>query len=139
MMHRRGMRKAWVFLPIAILAITVFGFVVMNLWNWLVPALFAGRAITFWQALGVLALSRILFGGFFRRHGGPGRRFKAGWDQLTPEEREKFRAGMLGKFDQMTPEEKEKFKARIDKWEQLTAEEREEFRVGMGRRMRGCV
>jgi hypothetical protein len=136
MMYRRGMRKLWV-VPMVILGMTAFGFVVMTLWNWLVPLLFAGKTITFWQALGVLLLSRILFGGFFRGHGG--RRFKMvdRWDQLTPEERAKFRAGMLGKFDQMTPEDKEKFKARIDRWEQLTPEEREEFRVGMGRRCQG--
>jgi lipopolysaccharide export LptBFGC system permease protein LptF len=130
------MRKLWV-VPIVILAVTVLGFVVMNLWNWLIPALFAGKTITFWQALGALVLSRILFGGFSRGHGG--RRFNMAdrWDRLTPEEREKFRAGMLGKFDQMTPEDKEKFKARIDRWEQLTPEEREEFRFGMGRRCGG--
>ena len=89
MMHRRGMRKAWVFLPIAILAITVFGFVVMNLWNWLVPAVLGGKLITFWQALGVLVLSRILFGGF----GG----HRSGWNNMTAEEREKFREGMRQK------------------------------------------
>jgi len=89
MIHRRGMRKVWIGLPLAILAATVLGFVVMGLWNWLVPVLLGGRLITFWQALGVLALSRILVGGFFRRG-----RFVNRWEQLTPEEREKFRAGM---------------------------------------------
>jgi hypothetical protein len=36
----------------------------MHLWNWLLPPLFGWRQITFWQALGILALCRILFGGF---------------------------------------------------------------------------
>src|SRR6266852_5394737 len=53
--------------PLAILGILVFTFiggeVVMQLWNWLLPPLFGWRQVTFWQALGLLALCRILFGG----------------------------------------------------------------------------
>lgn len=84
---------------IGVLAIGIFGFVVMSLWNWLVPALFGLHAITFWQALGVLILSRILFGGF---HGKPGgghwrRRMNDRWQQMTPEERERFAGGMFGR------------------------------------------
>jgi hypothetical protein len=41
----------------------VGGFIVMQLWNWLLPAIFGWKAVTFWQALGLLALCRILFGG----------------------------------------------------------------------------
>jgi len=89
MIHRRGARKLFVILPLMILAAAVFGFAVMNLWNWLIPAMFGGKIITFWQALGILVLSRILVGGFFRRG-----RMVHKLDQLTPEEREKFRAAM---------------------------------------------
>ena len=50
-----------------IIAITLFiflgGKVVQLLWNWLMPMLFGLREVTFWQAVGILALSRILFGG----------------------------------------------------------------------------
>ena len=88
MMNRRRGRKLFVVLPIGILAIAIFGFGVMSLWNWLVPALFGGKLITFWQALGMLALSRILVGGFSRP------RVIHKWEQLTPEEREKFRAAI---------------------------------------------
>jgi len=72
-------------------AVTALGFVVMSLWNWLAPAVFGGHAIGFWQALGLLVLTRILFGGFHGRPGGrnPGKR----WEQMTPEEREKLRQG----------------------------------------------
>jgi len=87
-MSRRRGRKLLVLLPIGILAIAIFGFGVMSLWNWLIPALFGGRLITFWQALGMLVLSRILVGGFSRP------RVVHKWEQLTPEEREKFRAAM---------------------------------------------
>ncbi len=57
------------FAAIAVVAVAVFGAVVMVLWNWLMPPLFGWAAIGFWQALGLLVLSRILLGGF---HGGPG-------------------------------------------------------------------
>src|ERR1051326_3138861 len=62
------MRRNWAaILPISIVGIIVFtclgGKVVELLWNWLMPQLFGWRAITFWQAWGLLALTRILFGG----------------------------------------------------------------------------
>ena len=88
MMSRRRARKLFLLIPIGILAIAIFGFGVMSLWNWLIPALFGGRLITFWQALGMLVLSRILVGGFSRP------RVVHKWEQLTPEEREKFRGAM---------------------------------------------
>ena len=55
------------------------GIVVQWLWNWLMPDIFELRRVTFWEALGLLALSRILFGGFgksggSRRYSDGGRR-----------------------------------------------------------------
>jgi hypothetical protein len=87
----RKMRKRWIFLaPLGILAmalfITIGGEVVMQLWNWLLPPIFGWHQITFWQALGLLALCRILFGGF----GGHGSRSQ----HMTPEERERWRQRM---------------------------------------------
>ena len=97
MTMKRNWKKGLKFLVFAIVALSVSGLVVMSLWNWLMPALFALGRITFWQALGVLVLSRILFGGFQGRPG-PGRhirrRVMAQWEQMTPEQREKFREGM---------------------------------------------
>ena len=61
--------------PALVLFIAIGGEVVMHLWNWLLPALFGWRLITFWQALGLLALCRILFGGF---GGGGSHRSSAG-------------------------------------------------------------
>jgi hypothetical protein len=49
-----------------VLFILLGGVVVQWLWNWLLPDLFGLRQITFWQALGLLALCRILFGSFGR-------------------------------------------------------------------------
>ena len=87
--------------PLAILGIVLFvvigGCIVQQLWNWLLPPLFALRQITFWQALGLLVLCRILFGGL-GGHGGYRSRFRRRmaerWEAMTPEERERFRQGM---------------------------------------------
>jgi len=95
------MKKYW-FLKLIILVplgIAAFTFITMNLWNWLVPVLFLGPVITFWQALGLLLLSKILFGGFHGRRGGPGRHMRAHWrsrweekmKNMTPEQREELR------------------------------------------------
>ena len=64
--------------------------------------LFGLHTIGFWQALGLLLLSRILFGGFGGHGHGPGpskkrRQMEERWEQMTPEEREKFRQGMHGR------------------------------------------
>uniref|UniRef100_E1THH4 Uncharacterized protein n=1 Tax=Burkholderia sp. (strain CCGE1003) TaxID=640512 RepID=E1THH4_BURSG len=76
---------------LALFAIGVLGWVVMALWNWVMPALFVGvKPIDFAHALGLLVLSRILFGGF-RGHGGwRERRHWRKWEAMTPEEREQF-------------------------------------------------
>jgi hypothetical protein len=79
------------------LAAAAASFLVMSLWNILMPGIFAVRAISFWQALGILVLSKILFGGFRPYPGGGarGRRhMMERWEQMTPEEREKFKQGM---------------------------------------------
>jgi hypothetical protein len=103
------MKKKWIFLaPLAVLALLLFiaigGEMVQQLWNWLLPPLFGWRQITFWQALGILALCRILFGGFgrhgfhrsnFRRR--MGEKMSVRWEHMTPEEREKFRQGVLSR------------------------------------------
>src|SRR5437899_2532399 len=96
-MRPRLKRLIWI-APLAILGMLLFivigGEVVLQLWNWLLPPLFGWRQITFWQALGMLALCRILFGGSGWR--GSGRsswrhRMAERWEKMTPEEREKYR------------------------------------------------
>ncbi len=95
--HRVG--KAFAFAGVVVLAILGFGFLVERLWNWLMPALFGFRSITFLQALGLLVLCKILFGGL-HRHGCRSGRWKRGmaerWARMSPEEREHFRAGLGG-------------------------------------------
>ncbi|HVO98022.1 MAG TPA: hypothetical protein VMT15_08140 [Bryobacteraceae bacterium] len=92
MTHNR--RKMLLIAPFAILAMAGFVFLVMSLWNWLIPALFGGKLITYWQALGLLVLSRILVGGLGGQHRSGRRKIVTNWDQLTPEEQEKFRVAM---------------------------------------------
>jgi len=82
---------------IVLTAATVLTLVVTRLWNWLMPSLFGLHTIDYWEALVLLGLSRILVGGFRGRpHFGPPwrRRMWVRWQQMTPEEREKFRSGM---------------------------------------------
>ena len=102
-------RKKWLFIaPAAILGILLFGFiggeVVKQLWNWLMPPLFGWRQVTFWQALGLLVLCRILFGGLGRHGYGRSnfrRRMAERMDEryatMTPEERERFRQSWRGR------------------------------------------
>jgi len=110
-MRLTNVKRHWVvrglkFVLFAALFVTVFSFLVMNLWNWLMPALFGWHLINFWQAVGILVLSKILFGGF---RGHPGRhmywrrRMMERWEQMTPEEREKFRQGMRGRCGPFGP------------------------------------
>lgn len=81
--------------PIALFGILfagVLGLLVWWLWNGLLPEILGVRTISYWQALGLLVLSRALFG----TYGGWGRRirkarFARGWHNLTEEERERFR------------------------------------------------
>ncbi len=104
--------KGVLFALCATAAFVLFGFVTMSLWNWLMPSLFGLRLITFWQAIGILFLSKLLFGGFRGRPRGRmywKRRMFERWERMTPEEREKFRQGMrsrCGPFGAATAEPK---------------------------------
>ena len=75
------------------LFVTVVGGIVMLLWNWLLPSLFGWPEITLLQGFGLVALTRILFGGF--GGGGGGNRFEK---NMTPEDRERFRQRMNERF-----------------------------------------
>ena len=91
--------------PLAILGILLFiaigGELVLQLWNWLLPPLFGWRQITFWQALGILLLCRILFGGL-GLHGSSRSNFRRRMEErcahMTPEERERFRQRLRERF-----------------------------------------
>lgn len=89
-------RKVAKILIVVIVAILLFGFVVMTLWNAILPSVIHVGTITFGQALGILLLSKILFGGF---HGGwrGGRRhqwnekMREKWEHMTQDQRVQFK------------------------------------------------
>jgi len=99
-MKRIFFRGRFVFIPLAAAAfLSLISFVVMELWNNLLPSIMHVTTITFWQAMGIFILAKILFG--FGKGGHRDSRWK--------------RHMMQERFKNMTPEEREKFKA---KWEQ---------------------
>lgn len=99
-MKKHGIKRGVMFFLLFIVAVPLFGLLVMSLWNAILPEVIGVRSISFWQALGILLLSKILFGGFgsgrHNRHRG----------------REKW-IEMKQKFAGMSAEEREKFK---DEW-----------------------
>jgi len=97
-----GRGKSWItwaiFIPLAVIAgLFIFGNVIMYLWNALLPNLFGISTITFWQALGILVLSKILFSGFHHDHNSHKCHdweysdIRNKWMKMTPEQREEFR------------------------------------------------
>src|SRR5712692_861163 len=102
--HKGKTMKGWwilrivKFIAMMIIASLVLGFVVMALWNALIPDLFGGHTLTFWQAVGLLLLSHILLRSWGFAHRGNGwrrdrwrRRFEEKLATMSPEEREKFK------------------------------------------------
>jgi hypothetical protein len=100
------MNKGWKILKWVVLGflfVVVFGGITMLLWNWLVPALFNGPVITFWQALGLLLLSKILFGFGGKHHHSNGKnhwkyRYAQKLSGMSVEDRERFKARMREKW-----------------------------------------
>lgn len=108
------MKKKWILLaPLVLVGFAVFvalgGWAVMQLWNWLLPPLFGWHTVTIWQALGLLVLCRLLFGGFGMQSGGRSRmgerfrarareRAEARLGDMPPADREHFRQRMRERF-----------------------------------------
>src|ERR1700733_5346583 len=99
-MKQHHFLKAIKVLLFVVVAGALLGFVVMHLWNWLMPAVFGMGMITFWQALGLFVIGKLLFCGFHRHHGGRprwGRRMQERWDEMSPEERKKLPPDIRGR------------------------------------------
>jgi len=88
-MNYRRWTKAGVIIP----AVLLFALATRLLWNWLFPDLFGLHPISFWQALGLLVISRLLFG----------------WGKGIPYHRQ----GMRDKWAAMSPEERKDFHQRM--------------------------
>lgn len=113
--HGKIKKLIWI-APLAIVGIVLFvtigGGIVMLLWNALLPPLFSLPAITFWQALGILVLCRILFGGF---GGGSGRshsRSRRAGERIA----DRVADRVSERLENMTPEERERFRQRAQEW-----------------------
>ncbi len=97
--NKSGMknRRFFFFLMIPVLFCILAG-VVMLLWNAILPDVLQVRALTYWQAFGLLILSRILLGGFRfggkkggTPYGGPPRHIRERWMRMSEEEKSKFK------------------------------------------------
>jgi len=96
--------KFALFAVLFVALVFAFGFVVKGLWNWLMPPLLGWKSIGYWQAMGLIILCKILFGGLHGSGGRGGYRrhcMREGWEQMTPEERGKFCQGLHGSQDQV--------------------------------------
>ena len=81
------------FIPLFALGVFVFGEIVMLLWNNVAVPVLNVSTVTFWQGLGILVLSKILFSSFSGGRGSRGDYWKQKmmWKNMTPEQKEKFK------------------------------------------------
>ena len=98
------MRNWWIFRGIKVLfflvlGIFIFGIIIMALWNWLIPDIFNGPEITYWQGVGLLLLARILTGGIR-----PG---------IMTRHKHNWRHKMYNKWSNMTDEQRAAYKERM--------------------------
>jgi len=105
-------------LLLGLVVIACVGIIVMLLWNWLVPSIFGWSAVNYWQAIGLLALSRILLGGFgfhWRRHSHPHDRrnhLRDKWVNMPPEDRKEFIKKLKSQREQMRRDWGSRFQSR---------------------------
>lgn len=65
-LRKIGMIIGGVFL--AVFLAFIFGYFVMLLWNWIMPAIFGLPVIDYWMAFGIIILARLVFGGMGHGH-----------------------------------------------------------------------
>lgn len=107
-------------IPPAILALVgLLGLAVYLLWNNVVVAVLGVPSVSYWQALGLFVLAKILFGGWPGGHGWRERMMARRWASLDPEQREHFR---------------EEMKRRFAGWSSMSPEQRDHLREEMRRR-----
>jgi hypothetical protein len=109
--RRPPIGKVIMILFFAAACISLFSLIVMTLWNAILPDVLRVNEINFWQAMGIIVLSKILFGGF----GGWGhkkhewkKRMDQKWEHMTPEERDRFKENWRTRFSRWCPPAEEK-------------------------------
>lgn len=96
--YKAHFRKKIIFIPFLVAAgLALISYIVMLLWNGLLPEILHTGTITFWQAMGLFILAKILFG--FGKGGGRGgapwmRHKMEKWRDMSPEERDRLREQM---------------------------------------------
>ncbi len=106
MKTRKGLKYAG-FGVLGVAAMIGFTFVVMWLWNWLVPEVFNGPVLTYWQTLGLLILSKILFSGIGGSKGDKSSRYRKHYcddESHKGRWRKKYDTKMNGKVEEKDPE-----------------------------------
>ena len=111
MKHMSDGKKFAIFLFFAIFFAVVFVafiaaviWIVMTLWNTILTEVISGvKPVSFWQAAGLLLLSKILFSGF------RGRSRSGSWKKKS---RDKFKSKLQSKWMNMDPEKREEMKSR---------------------------
>jgi hypothetical protein len=134
-------RRRWLFPLIPLVAIAVFSLVVMLLWNAVIPGLTGWALLTYWKAVGLLILSKILFGGFPGHRGGHGgppwmrnrHMRKHWWKNMSEEDRERWkqrRHDWREKWGHMDEAQRARFKEQwkqrcggMDSWKQDQGEQ----------------
>ncbi len=90
---------------LGVAAVFAFTFVVMWLWNWLVPEIFNGPVLGYWQTFGLLILSKIIFSGIGGGRGSKSphsRKYRCNEDYPRSKWRKKYEAKMNGKVEDAT-------------------------------------
>ncbi|MGE5277058.1 MAG: hypothetical protein ACM3SU_08695 [Acidobacteriota bacterium] len=146
---RRIVKLVTFVVPMFFLFLAVLVWAVYALWNSLMPPIFAVRAITYWQALGLMVLSWILFRGFRGPSMVQGRlrhNLRERLGRMTPAEREEFARGLRSRWqdtrerwEKMAPAEREQFmkglphlwQDMLERWGKMTPAERDEFVRGL--------
>jgi hypothetical protein len=99
--------RLFMLLPVFLIFFALLVWAVNALWNGLMPGIFGLRAITYWQALGLMALCWILFGGLRGHASGRGSwrySMRRRWARMTPAEREEFLKGLRSLCGETAPE-----------------------------------
>lgn len=86
--------KILFFIGLAVLFVFVMGNVIMYLWNAILPDVINAKTITFWQAIGIFVLARLLFGGFKGGRSSHSKRehWKNKWKKMSEDERHEFKS-----------------------------------------------
>lgn len=114
MSYRKGFFYGLMIALIIAAVAGLFAALFMQLWNWLIPVLFSGPVLTYWQAVGLLVLAKIIFGGFgtghhkkrWKSHGGWRGNWKDRCSNMSEEDKEKWKSHFMHKWNCVREDDK---------------------------------